>query len=143
MSRAFAVPLALLAICLGHSAMAQTGEQKGDRDAAADAAQVTPLLQQDLDFEGKEVALLRVDYAPGAGDPVHRHDADVFVYVLSGSVEMQVRGGDPVTLGPGDTFTEKRSDIHVVGRNASDTEPASFLAFFVKDRGKPPVLPAE
>lgn len=87
--------------------------------------------------------MLRVEYAPGGSDPVHRHDADVFVYVLDGSVVMQVDGGQEVTLKPGDTFVEGKDDIHLVGRNASDTKPASFLAFFVKDEDAPVLLPVQ
>jgi len=84
-----------------------------------------------------------VDYAPGAVDPVHRHDAHVFVYVLEGEIIMQVKGGKEVRLKPGETFYEDPDDIHVVGKNASDTEPAKFLVFFVKDEGAPPLTPVE
>ena len=108
---------------------------------AQDTSAVTPLLQQQLDLDGKEALMLRVDFPPGGSDPVHRHNADVFVYVLSGSVVMQVEGGAEVTLNPGDTFVEGKDDVHLVGRNASETEPASFLAFFVKDSDSPAVLP--
>ncbi|MBC9248447.1 cupin domain-containing protein [Paracoccus sp. 11-3] len=110
---------------------------------AQEPASVTQLLQQSLDLDGKEVVMLRVDYAPGGSDPVHRHDADVFVYILEGSVVMQVEGGPEVTLNPGDTFVEGKDDVHLVGRNASDTAPASFLAFFVKDAGAPVLLPVQ
>lgn len=106
-------------------------------------ADVSQLIQKNLDIDGKEVALFRVDFGPGGSDPVHRHNADVFVYVLSGSVVMQVEGGQEVTLKPGDTFIEDKDDVHLVGRNASDSEPASFLAFFVKDVGTEAVLPAK
>jgi len=107
-------------------------------------AAVTPLLLSDIEgATNKEAALLMVTFAPGAADPIHRHNALVYVYVLEGSVVMQVRGGAEVTLKPGQTFMEQPSDIHVVGRNASKSEPAKFLAFFVKDKGTPPVVPAE
>lgn len=82
-------------------------------------------------------------YPPGAVDPVHRHDADAFVYVLEGSVVMQVKGGEPVTLQPGQTFYEGPNDIHVVGRNASKTEPAKFLVVFIKNKGAPILTPVE
>jgi quercetin dioxygenase-like cupin family protein len=87
--------------------------------------------------------LFLVEYPPGGSDPVHRHNASVFVYVLEGSVVMQVKGGQEVTLNKGQTFFESPEDIHVAGRNASQTEPAKFLAFFVKDKGAPPVFPAK
>ncbi|MBY0507331.1 MAG: cupin domain-containing protein [Bryobacteraceae bacterium] len=109
---------------------------------AAQDTKVTPLISKPLDgIPGKEGALLRVEYAPGATGSVHRHNAHVFVYVVEGSIVMQVKGGKEVTLGPGQTFTENPQDIHVVGRNASKTKPAVFLAFFVKDQGAPAVVP--
>lgn len=106
----------------------------------ADAADpvATPLLTQPLpDFPGKEVLMITVDFPPGAADPVHRHDAHGFIYVLEGSVVMQVKGGKAVTLTRGQTFYEGPKDIHVVGRNASTTNPAKILAVLVKDQGKP------
>ena len=111
--------------------------------SAAQSTKVSPVISRDLaGMAGKEGVLLVVEYAPRAVDPVHRHDANVFVYVLEGSVVMQVKGGEPVTLRPGETFHEGPSDTHVVGRNASATEPARFLAFFVKDKGAPILTPA-
>ena len=108
----------------------------------AQSTKVGPAISRDLaGMAGKEGVLLVVEYAPVAVDPVHRHDANVFVYVLEGSVVMQVKGGEPVTLRPGETFYEGPSDTHVVGRNASATEPAKFLAFFVKDKGAPILTP--
>jgi quercetin dioxygenase-like cupin family protein len=96
-----------------------------------------------LGAPGKEAMLLQVDLPPGSADPVHRHDALVYVYVLEGSVVMQLRGKPEVTLKAGDIFYEVPGDIHVVGRNASQSEPARFLAFFVKKQGVMPVMPAE
>ena len=111
--------------------------------AAAQTTKVTPLLSRDLTgIAGKEGAMLMVEYPPGGSDPIHHHDAYVFVYVLEGSVVMQVKGAAPVTLNPGQTFYEKPDDVHLVGRNASQTEPAKFLAFFVKNKGAQFVLPA-
>jgi quercetin dioxygenase-like cupin family protein len=110
----------------------------------AQEAKVTPLLSKDLTgIPGKEVLLITVDYAPGATDAIHRHNAHVFVYVLEGSVVMQVRGGKEVTLVPGQTFYESPQDVHVVGRNASKTKCAKFLVFFVKDKGAPLPIPAK
>ena len=110
----------------------------------AQEAKVTPLLSEDLTgIPGKEGLMITVDYAPGATDAIHRHNAHVFVYVLEGSVVMQVRGGKEVTLVPGQTFYESPQDVHVVGRNASKTERAKFLVFFVKDKDAPPLIPAK
>jgi quercetin dioxygenase-like cupin family protein len=110
----------------------------------AQETKVTPLLSRDLtEFGGKEGTLVTVVYPPGGSEPIHRHNAHVFVYVLQGSVIMQVRGGKEMTLSAGQAFYESPSDIHVVGRNASKTEPAKFVAFFVKDRSAPTHLPAK
>ena len=112
--------------------------------AAQETTKVTSLMSRDLsDIPGKEGDMLIVEYAPGAVDPIHRHNANAFVYVLEGSVVMQVKGGEPVTLQPGQTFYEGPNDIHVVGRNASKTEPASFLVVFVKNKGAPILTPVE
>jgi quercetin dioxygenase-like cupin family protein len=110
----------------------------------AQEAKVTPLLSKDpTGIPGKEGLMITVDYAPGATDAIHRHNAHVFVYVLEGSVVMQVRGGKEVTLVPGQIFYEGPQDVHVVGRNASKTKPAKFLVFFVKDKGAPLLIPAK
>ena len=112
--------------------------------SVAQTTKVMPLLTRDLaGIAGKEGAMMTVEYAPGAADPGHRHDASVFVYVLEGSVFMQVKGAEPVTLQPGQTFYEGPDDIHLLGRNASKTKPAKFLAFFVKDKGAPVVMPIQ
>ena len=93
-------------------------------------------------FPGKEGTLITVVYPPGGSETIHRHNAQVFVYVLQGSVVMQVRGGKEMILTAGQTFYESLTDIHVIGRNASKTEPAKFIAFFVKDKGAPTHIPA-
>ena len=106
-------------------------------------AKVTTLFSKDLpDFPGKEGLMITVEYPPGSSDPVHRHNAHAFVYVLEGSIVMQVRGGKEVTLTPGQTFYEGPTDVHVVGRNASQTKRAKFVVFLVKDRGAPVFVPA-
>lgn len=106
-------------------------------------ASVTSLTSKDLpELPGKEVLMITVDYPPGSVDPIHRHNAHAFVYVLEGSIIMQVKGGKEVTLTPGQTFYEGPNDVHVVGRNASSTKPAKFVVFFVKDKGAPVLVPA-
>lgn len=107
-------------------------------------AKVTRLFSKDLsDVAGKEGLMITVNYPPGWSDPIHRHNADAFVYVLEGSIVMQVRGGKRVTLTPGQTFYEGPSDVHIVGRNASQTRPAKFLVFLVKQKGAPVLVPAK
>ena len=102
---------------------------------------VTPLLTKALaDIPGREVLMLMVEYPPGGSDPVHRHDAHGFIYVVEGSVVMQVKGGKEVTLKPGETFYEDTDDIHVIGRNASKTRPAKFVVFLLKGEGTPALV---
>ena len=108
----------------------------------AQEAKVTPLMSKDLtNLPGKEGLMMIVDYPPGSVDPIHRHNANAFVYVLEGSIVMQVRGGKEVTLTPGQTFYEGPDDVHVVGRNASKTKPAKFVIVMVKDKGAPVLVP--
>jgi quercetin dioxygenase-like cupin family protein len=124
--------LALLLVCL----MSVTLE--------AQEAKVTPLLSKELkDFPGKEGVMITVEYPPGSSDPIHRHNAHAFVYVLEGTIVMQLRGGKEVTLTPGQTFYEGPDDVHVVGRNASQTKPAKFVVFLVKDKGTPILVPTK
>ena len=105
-------------------------------------ASVTSLMSKDLaGLSSKEVLMITVEYPPGSVDPVHRHNAQAFVYVLEGSIVMQVKGGKEVTLTPGQTFYEGPEDIHVVGRNASSTKPAKFLVILIKDKGAPVLVP--
>ena len=111
---------------------------------AAQEAKVTELFSRDLtDLPGKQGEMITVEYPPGSVDPIHRHNAHAFVYVLEGTIVMQVRGGKEVTLTPGQTFYEGPDDVHVVGRNASKTKPAKFVVFFVKNKGAPLLVPAK
>jgi quercetin dioxygenase-like cupin family protein len=108
----------------------------------APEAKVTPLFTKVLkDYPGKEAEMITVEYPPGSVDPVHRHNAHAFVYVLEGSIVMQVKGGKEVTLKPGETFYEGPDDVHTVGRNASKTEPAKFVVVLLKDKGAPVLVP--
>ena len=108
----------------------------------AQEPKVTELLSKDLkDIPGKEVLMITVEYAPGGKDPIHRHNAAAFVYVLEGSIVMQVKDGKEVTLKPGQTFYEGPDDVHIVGRNASKTKPAKFVVFLVKEKGAPVFIP--
>ena len=103
--------------------------------AIASDAVVAPLMARDLiGLAGKEVTLETVEYPPGGKSPPHRHHAQVFVYVLEGSLRMQVQGSPAVTLGPGATFYESPDDVHVVSENASQTKPAKFLVVMVKSK---------
>jgi quercetin dioxygenase-like cupin family protein len=112
--------------------------------AMAQEPKITSLMSKDLpDNPGKEVLVITVGHAPGGSSPVHRHDAQAFVYVLEGSVEMQLKGGQRVTLTPGQTFYEGPDDVHVVDRNASATKPAKFLVFLIKNKGAPALVPVQ
>jgi len=110
----------------------------------AQVSKVTEVTKRALpDFPGKEVLMITVDYAPGAVSQPHRHNADTFVYVLEGSIVMGVKGGQSVTLTPGQTFYESPDDIHTVGRNASKTKPAKFLVFMLKTKDAPVLVPVK
>src|SRR5215510_11173160 len=114
------------------------------RALMAQEAQVTPVMSKDLaDFPGKEALMITVVYPPGSSDPIHRHNAHAFVYVLEGAVVMQVKGGKEMTLTPGQSFYEGPNDIHVVGRNASATKPAKLLVLLVKNKDAPVLIPVK
>ena len=110
----------------------------------AQEARVTRLLSKDLtDLPNKEGLMITVEYAPGGSDPIHRHNAHALIYVLEGSVVMQVKGGKEITLTPGQSFYEGPDDVHVVGRNASNSRSAKFVVFLVKDKGAPVLVPVK
>ena len=116
----------------------------GGGTLAAQGATVKSLLSKDFaGVPGKELLMITVTYPPGGADHAHTHDAQVLVYVIEGSIVMQVKGKAAVTLGPGDTFYEDPADVHVVSRNASNTAPAKFLVFFAKKKGAPVLVPAK
>ena len=126
---------ALLLVCLSFNAAPAL---------ASPEAVVTPLFAKDLpELRGKEGEMILVEYPPGATDPIHRHNAHAFVYVLEGSIVMRLRDAAEVTLSPGQTFYEGPDDVHIVGRNASDTRPARFVVFLVKNQGAPILEPAK
>ena len=118
---------------------AAEGPNKDSQEANA-----KPVMSKLLpDFPGKEVVMMTVTYPSGYSGAVHRHNADGFIYVLEGSVVMGVNGGEPVTLGPGQTFYESPNDIHTIGRNTSKTRPVKFLVFLIKDKDAPISIPVE
>ena len=112
--------------------------------ALAQQPQVVSIMSREMtDIPGKELLMITVEYPPGGSDPVHRHNAHGLIYVLEGSVVMQVKGGKEVTLTPGQAFYEAPADVHVVGRNASTTKPAKFLVVLVKEKGAPVLVPVK
>lgn len=128
---------AVLLVCASFTVWAQEPEELAPPT-------VVSLLSMELeDIPGKEALMIAVEYPPGGGDPVHRHDAHAFVYVLEGAIIMQVDGGERVTLTPGQTYYEAPDDLHTVGKNASSTMPAKFLVLLVKDIGVAPLILAE
>ena len=131
--------LALVLVCLMSLPIGPLHFQEAPKEA-----KVTPLFSKDLaDFPGKEGLMITVEYPPGGADPIHRHNAYGFIYVLEGSVIMQVEGGKSVTLTAGETFYEGPDDVHLVGRNASKTKPAKFLVFLLKGAGAPALIPVK
>ena len=112
--------------------------------AVAQDPKVTSFMSEDLpESPGRQALMITVEHAPGGSSAIHRHNAHAMVYVLEGSVVMQVKGGQQVTLTPGQTFYEGPDDVHVVDRNASSTQPAKFLVFLIKDKGAPVLVPVE
>jgi len=127
----------LLLAASSPAALAAPSSPPAAPEPVVTAVMTTPLPE----YPGKEALILTVEYPPGGADPVHRHDAHGFLYVLQGHIVMGVAGGREVTLGPGEAFHEGPADLHTVGRNASSTEPARFVVFLLKDADKPAVLP--
>lgn len=138
----FFMIVCLMFVSLGPKGAPKETSKEAPQEASKEA-KVTQLFLKDLaDLPGKEGLMLLVEYPPGNVDAIHRHNADAFVYVLEGSIVMQVRGGKEVTLTPGQTFYEGPGDVHIVGRNASQTKPAKFVVLLVKDKGAPVLVPA-
>ena len=112
--------------------------------AMAEEPKVTPLMEKDLpEYPGKEVLMITVEHEPGGSSAIHRHNAHAFVYVLEGAVVMQLKGGQEVTLTPGQAFYEGPDDVYLVDRNASKTEPAKFLVVLIKNKSAPAVVPVQ
>ena len=112
--------------------------------AMAQEPKVTPLMSKDLaDYPGKEALMISVEHVPGGSSAIHRHNAHAFGYVLEGSIVMQLKGGEPVTLTAGQSFYEGPDDVHVIDRNASSTQPAKFLVVLIKDKGAPALVPVK
>ena len=110
----------------------------------AQEPKITVLMSKDLpENPGREVLVITVEHAPGGSTAIHRHDAHAFAYVLEGSVVQQMKGGQQITVTPGQTFYEGLDDVHVVDRNASDTKPAKFLVFLIKNKGAPALVPVK
>lgn len=115
-----------------------------EKNASAQQPRIATLLSKDLyGVPNREITMLTVTFAPGEVDAIHRHNAQVVVYVLEGSVVMQIKGGPERTLSPGQTFYEGPNDVHTVGRNASTKREAKFLVFFVKKKGDPILVPVK
>jgi quercetin dioxygenase-like cupin family protein len=125
----------LTGLTLGFSVLFGNIAQADGNTPAASAKQL--MIKDLVGLADKEVLMSTVTYPPGGASPPHRHDAQVFVYVLQGELIMQVRGGPKVTLKPGETFYESPTDVHAVSANASQTRPATFLVFIIKDKGAP------
>jgi quercetin dioxygenase-like cupin family protein len=112
--------------------------------AVAQEPKITSLMSKDLpECPGREALMITVEHAPGGSTVIHRHNAHAFVYVLEGSVVEQLKGGQQVTLTPGQTFYEGPDDVHAVDRNASGTQPAKFLVLLIKDKAAPVLVPAQ
>ena len=134
----------LMSLLLQPLSVSQAAPKPHATPAPQHEAKVTQLMSKELpDFPGKEGLMIAVEYPPGASDPAHRHDAHGFLYVLEGTIVMQVKGGKELTLKAGQTFYEGPNDVHVVGRNASQSEPAKFVVFLVKNKNAPVLTPVK
>jgi quercetin dioxygenase-like cupin family protein len=136
----------LALVCLIASTLVPTSTLMAQKAVTSSMTRetITPLITKDLaGVPGEQTLMYTVDFPPGFSSPVHRHNAQVSVYVLEGSVVMQVRGQKELTLGPGQSFYEDPSDIHIVSRNASSTKPAKFLVFLINQKGAPLVIPVK
>jgi quercetin dioxygenase-like cupin family protein len=106
--------------------------------ADAQIAKEKPLMTKVLpDISGQEGLIETVVLSPGEVVPSHRHNADVFAYVLEGSIVTQLEGQKSQTVHTGEVFYESPGDVHISSRNASATQPAKLLVFFVKKIGAP------
>ena len=133
----FAIAAAALLLLVPLLAAAQTG-------GAAPQSSRKTLMAKDLpDFPGKEAMVYIVEYPPGTNNPPHRHNGHVFLHVLEGQLNAQIKGGEPVVLNPGSTYYESPADIHVVSRNASATAPAKAIIFIIHDKGAPLSTPVK
>ena len=129
----------IMLVSLFLTASTLAAQQPADKEAKVTHLMVKALAEN----PAKEVVVLTVEYAPGGVDAVHRHNGQAFVYVLEGTIVMQVKGGKEVTLTPGDTFYEGPDDVHVVGKNASSTKPAKFVVVLIKEKGAPVLIPVK
>jgi quercetin dioxygenase-like cupin family protein len=87
-------------------------------------------------MDGREIRVKIVDvtYPPGGANASHTHPCPVVGYVLQGALRMRVNEEPEAIYRSGDTFYERAGDIHRTSANASTTEPARFLAYFICDR---------
>jgi len=133
MSRMCVFSLFILALVLFQS----QASSSANRQIAKETSLMTKTLP---DVPGKEGLIETVLLSPGEVVPAHQHNADVFAYLLDGSIITQLKGGKPQTVHTGEVFYESPTDIHVDSRNASKTQPAKLLVFFVKKIGAPPTV---
>lgn len=97
--------------------------------------QRTELQRHDLDIPGHEAVQVRIDFAPGAVAPNHKHPGEEIIYVLQGVLEYQVAGKPPVTLKAGDVLFIPTGTIHSAKNVGSGV--AQELATYVVEKGKP------
>ncbi|MDR6669615.1 cupin domain-containing protein [Rhizobium sp. 1399] len=108
---------------------------------AEEPIQRTDLVKNDIDLPGHEAVQVRVDIAPGAFAPSHRHPGEEIAYVLQGSLEYQLEGRKPVTLNAGQSLFIPSGVAHSA-RNVGDGK-ASELATYIVTKGSPLVVPAK
>ena len=84
-----------------------------------------------------EAKIVEVTYQPGASTPAHSHPCPVLAYVAEGTIRSQVNDEPERVYKVGETFYEAPNGVHRVSANASQTEPAKLIAFFVCDHEGP------
>ncbi len=108
-----------------------------------DSEKVTVISSHPIVAGLDEALVVTVELAPGMTAKPHRHNAQVFVYMLEGEVVMQLNNGEKTTLKPGNSFYESPDDLHTLTQNVSNSKSAKFLVFLLKKKGVPPVLPLD
>lgn len=95
----------------------------------------TVVQKQDLQAHGEEGVMVVVDIPVGAREGRHTHPAEVFAYVLEGTLKLDKEGKPSQSYKAGDTFFVERGIVHE-GMNGGNT-PVKIIAVFVTDKGKP------
>jgi quercetin dioxygenase-like cupin family protein len=115
--------------------------------SAVFAAEPTPgfsrkiLIEQDLTTAGKRGAIALIEFAPGAAAPKHTHPGEELIYVIEGTVRIEMEGQPARDLKTGDTFIIPPAIPHT-GRNIGSV-PAKIVSSYFLTKGQPLASPAK